>query len=152
MTHETVRIEPYPADGEVHGPQLEFVKRHAALLSPGFNVPDEDWRTGTVKHLGDGYYATVWEFGLGQGYRVTLSETLESRASGLIARGILVETYGLPDGCSLLSKYESAFSHPPYIELLVSGPEDVVALIAEKFREEFGPADGVASGESASGR
>ena len=152
LTTETVRIEPYTGSVEAQGPQLEFVKRCARSLSPDFNVPEEDWRTGTVEHLGDGDYTTVWEFGVGQGYRVTLNETLESRASGVVARGILVETYGLPEGHALWSKYESSCAHPPRIELGVSGPEDVVALIAERFREEFGLAVGGDDGESAPGR
>jgi hypothetical protein len=152
LTTETVRIEPYTGSVEVHGPQLEFVKRYAGLLSPDFKVPDEDWRTGTAKLLGDGDYATVWQFGTGQGYRVTLNETLETRASGVVARGILVEIYGLPEGHALWSRYESSFAHPPRIELGVSGPEDVVALIVERFREEFGLAVGGGDDEAALGR
>jgi hypothetical protein len=152
LTGETVRFEPYTVGGEVRGPQLEFVKRHIALLSPGFRVPEADWRTGTARHLGDGDYLTVWEFGSGQGYRVTLNETLESRASGVAARSITVEAFGLPEGRTLWSRYESSFSHPPYIELRVSGPEDMVALIARRFREEFGPARGVEGGASGRSR
>ncbi|MDQ3703721.1 MAG: hypothetical protein M3437_00590 [Chloroflexota bacterium] len=138
MTSEAVRIEPYLADIGVHAPQLEFVKRHIALLSPDFVMPHEDWRTGTNRQAGDGHYVSVWEFGAGQGYRVILSETLESRASGVVQRGILVETFGLTGGCSILSKYASSFAHAPYLELSVSGPDEVVATIAERFREEFG--------------
>ncbi len=142
MTSETVRIEPYLADVGVHAPQLEFVKRNIALLSPEFVMPTEDWRTGTDQHVGGGDYVSVWEFGTGQGYRVTLSETLESRASGVAARGITVEAFGLPGGCAILSRYGSSFTQAPYQELCVSGPEEVVTLIAERFREEFGPRAG----------
>ncbi|MDQ5824183.1 MAG: hypothetical protein M3441_08225 [Chloroflexota bacterium] len=145
MTSETVQIEPYLADVGVHAPQLEFVKRHIALLSPDFVTPVEDWRTGTDRHLGDGEYVSVWEFGAGQGYRVILSETLESRASGVVARGITVETFGLPGGRAILSKYGRSFTQVPYLELCVSGPEEVVTLIAERFRQEFGPRAGGAN-------
>jgi hypothetical protein len=131
-------VEPYLADVGVHAPQLQFVKRHIALLSPDFMMPAEDWRTRTDRHVSEGDYISVWEFGTEQGYKVILNETLESRASGVVARGIMVESFGLPDGCAILSKYESSFAHPPYLELRVSGPEEVVTTIAERFREEFG--------------
>ncbi|HEX8229732.1 MAG TPA: hypothetical protein VF826_10520 [Chloroflexia bacterium] len=139
-----MRIEPYLADVEAHAPQLEFVKGHIALLSPDFVMPTEDWRTATDRHVGDGNYISVWEFGVEQGYKVTLKETLESRASGVVARGITVEAFGLPDGCAILSQYAGSFADAPYLELRVSGlelrvsgPEEVVTIIAQRFREEF---------------
>ncbi len=138
MTSTSVRIEPYLAGAGVHAPQLEFVKRQMALLSPGFETPHEDWRTGTYRHLGDGEYESVWEFGTDEGYRVTLNETLESRASGVVARSVTVEAFGLPEGLSIWTRYESSFSQRPYLELHISGPEEAVAIRAERFRHQFG--------------
>jgi hypothetical protein len=138
MASRTVRYQPYHDSDLNSAPLLSFIRRHVTLLDPDFREPSTDeWRESQEQR--DWHMITVRLSGREKGYRMTYDELLEPRASGIVASGVTVEAFGLPEGCEISVRCERSWHDPRYIELSVSGPEPAVQAIEAAFAREFGP-------------
>ena len=136
MVSQTFRHEPYWDQDANYAPLLDFARRYAPLLVPGFSAPSEPEADGRHVRLGvAGEWG--WQYGSGSGFKVTLWWELQPRYDEVTLDGLSVEAFGLPEGIALKLITERASGGPRYIELHVSGPEAGVSAIVRAFRPEL---------------
>ena len=136
MVTQTVRHQPYWDKDANYQRLLEFARRYAPLLVPGFSAPAEPeghWRR--VRLDVDG--AEGWQYGTERGFKVTRWWELQPRYNEVTVDGAKVEAFGMPERTSLLLTTERRPDEERYVELEVSGAKEAVAAIVRAFRPEL---------------
>jgi tetratricopeptide (TPR) repeat protein len=134
---KTVRYQPYrDADGN-YAPLVDFVRRHAPVLQPGFDAPaaqSDNWNK-SEPYVSE---ESGWQYGSEVGIKVSFREEYEQRAMGIAVSGVTVATFGLNHDRYVAITCERNWYDPRYIELSVQGPGKAIEQIAEAFAREFG--------------
>ena len=137
MPTKTVRYQPYrDADGN-YAPLVDFVRRHAPILQPGFDAPtaqSDNWNKSEAYVSEE----SGWQYGSKVGIKVSFREEYEQRAMGIAVSGVTVSTFGLDNERHVAITCERNWHDPRYIELSVQGPGASIEQIAEAFEREFG--------------
>lgn len=136
MASNSVRHRPYWDRDENYAPLLEFARRYAPLLVPGFSAPDarnSEWRHVRLDVDGE----QGWRYGTDSGFKVTLWWELQPRYGEVTADGLSVEAFGMPEGAGVKLTTERRSGEDRYIELEVSGPEGGVEAIVLAFGPEL---------------
>ncbi len=136
MLSRKVRQEPYWDEDNNHAPLLEFARRHAPRLVPGFSAPEEasgEWRHVRLDVDGE----EGWQYGGEGGFKVTHWWEIQPRYDEVTVDGLSVEAFGMPEGVALKLTTERRSGEGRYIELEVSGPAEEVEAIVEAFGPEL---------------
>lgn len=136
MLSRTIRHRPYWDQDKNYVPLLDFARRYAPLLEPGFSAPEEtnsEWRHVRLDVDGE----QGWQYGIDSGFKVTLWWELLPRYDEVSVDGVSVEAFGMTDGAALKLTTERRSGEDRYIELEVSGPNSGVEAVVRAFGPEL---------------
>lgn len=158
MSTVTVRIQPYLPYRVTCDSLRAFARQQARVLDPGWGTPldlglltaglpwpravglsitpiydPEPQEEGTISSS-----VKMVTIGLPDGAGIIIRRVQEPRLPNPDAAviGVKVVTNGLPDDCKLMLECNVG-PDPPYLELIVNGPDAAVATVIAAFRQTF---------------
>lgn len=138
MRSERKQIQPYETSDGNYKLLLDFTRQIVTLLDVNFDPP-ETWHSESIEDEPWAYERIIrYQGNKSQGFKILHNKEYDPRTGGQAIDQVVVTAYGLPEGIALELECTRSWHAPRFIEIRVTGQEQVLAEVLQSFEKEFG--------------